>query len=35
MVEHTFLNGLVRSLTWNIFTPIHPVVTCATAPRPS
>lgn len=29
MVEHTFLNGLVRTLTYNIFTPIHPVVTCA------
>jgi hypothetical protein len=29
MVEHTFLNLLVSGLTWNIFTPIHPVVTCA------
>lgn len=29
MVEHTFLNGLVAGLTWNIFTPIRPVVTCA------
>ncbi|MBC7895777.1 MAG: hypothetical protein H7066_10195 [Cytophagaceae bacterium] len=29
MVEHSFLNGLVRALTWSMFTPIHPVVTCA------
>lgn len=29
MVEHSFLNGLVAGLTYNIFTPIHPVVTCA------
>jgi hypothetical protein len=29
MIEQTFLNGLVRGLTYNIFTPIHPVVTCA------
>lgn len=34
MVEHSFLNGLVASLTWSIFTPIHPVVTCASSPRP-
>lgn len=34
MVEQSFLNGLVSSLTWNIFTPIHPVVTCASSPRP-
>ena len=29
MVEHSFLNMVVSALTWNIFTPIHPVVTCA------
>jgi hypothetical protein len=29
MVEHTFLNVLVSGLTGNLFTPIHPVVTCA------
>jgi hypothetical protein len=29
MVEHSFLNLVVNVLTWNIFTPIHPVVTCA------
>ena len=29
MVEQSFLNGLVAGLTSNIFTPIHPVVTCA------
>ncbi|MEP7345469.1 MAG: hypothetical protein ABI877_09380 [Gemmatimonadaceae bacterium] len=34
MVEQSFLNGLVNGLTWNIFTPIHPVVTCASSPRP-
>ncbi|MGQ0646444.1 MAG: Bor/Iss family lipoprotein [Gemmatimonadaceae bacterium] len=34
MVEHTFLNGLVGAITWNIFTPIHPVVTCASSARP-
>jgi hypothetical protein len=35
MVEHSFLNGLVAALTWSIFTPIHPVVTCASSPRPA
>jgi hypothetical protein len=35
MVEQSFLNGLVNALTWNIFTPIHPVVTCASSPRPA
>lgn len=34
MIEHSFLNGLVANLTWNLFTPIHPVVTCASSPRP-
>ena len=29
MVEHSFVNLLVGAITWNIFTPIHPVVTCA------
>jgi hypothetical protein len=35
MVEQSFLNGLVAGLTWQIFTPIHPVVTCASSPRPA
>jgi hypothetical protein len=35
MVEHSFLNELVALLTWSIFTPIHPVVTCASSPRPA
>ncbi|MCU0648005.1 MAG: Bor family protein [Gemmatimonadaceae bacterium] len=30
--QHTFLNGLVRLLTYSIFTPINPVVTCASGP---
>jgi hypothetical protein len=34
MVERSFLNMLVSALTWNIFTPIHPVVTCASSPTP-
>jgi hypothetical protein len=34
MVEHSFVNGLVTALTSNIFTPLHPVVTCANSPRP-
>jgi len=34
MVESSFLNGLVSGLTSSIFTPIHPVVTCASSPRP-
>ena len=34
MVEESFLNGLVGGITWGIFTPIHPVVTCASSPRP-
>ena len=29
MVEESFLNGVVGAVTWGIFTPIHPVVTCA------
>ncbi|MBV6522906.1 MAG: hypothetical protein MNPFHGCM_03056 [Gemmatimonadaceae bacterium] len=33
MVESSFLNGLVSSITYSIFTPIHPVVTCASSPR--
>jgi hypothetical protein len=34
MVEQSFVNGLVDYLTAGIFTPIHPVVTCASSPRP-
>lgn len=34
MVETSFVNGLVGALTQSIFTPIHPVVTCASSPRP-
>lgn len=30
--QHSFLNGLVASLTWGIYTPIEITVTCA-APR--
>ncbi len=30
--KHSFLNGLVRGITYNIFTPMHPVVTCASGP---
>lgn len=30
--KHSFLNGLVRGITYSIFTPIHPVVTCASGP---
>ncbi len=30
--KHSFLNGLVRGLTYSIFTPIHPTVTCAAGP---
>ena len=30
--KHSFLNGLVGTLTYNIFTPIHPTVTCASGP---
>lgn len=28
--QHSFLNGLVSSITYNIFTPITTKVTCAT-----
>jgi hypothetical protein len=27
--ERSFLNGLVSALTWNIYTPMHVNVTCA------
>jgi hypothetical protein len=27
--EQSFLNGLVRVLTYNIYTPMHVIVTCA------
>jgi hypothetical protein len=30
--QHSFLNGLVAMLTYNIFTPIQPTVTCASGP---
>ena len=30
--KHSFLNGLVSGITYNIFTPIHPTVTCASGP---
>jgi len=30
--KHSFLNGLVSGLTYSIFTPIHPTVTCASGP---
>lgn len=30
--KHSFLNGLVAGLTYSIFTPIHPTVTCASGP---
>jgi hypothetical protein len=30
--KHSFLNGLVGNFTYNIFTPIHPTVTCASGP---
>lgn len=30
--KHSFLNGLVRGITYNIFTPMHPTVTCASGP---
>lgn len=30
--ERTFLNGLVGSITYSIFTPMHAKVTCASGP---
>lgn len=30
--QHSFLNGLVRGLSYSIFTPITTKVTCATGP---
>lgn len=30
--EQSFLNGLVRYITYNIFTPMHTTVTCASGP---
>jgi len=32
VTEHSFLNGLVRSLTYGIYSPIHTRVTCAAQP---
>jgi hypothetical protein len=32
--EQSFLNGLVRTLTYNIYTPMHVTVTCASGPVP-
>jgi hypothetical protein len=31
--EHSFLNGLVGTLTLGIYTPMHLTVTCATGPH--
>ena len=31
--EHSFLNGLVGTLTLGIFTPMHLTVTCASGPN--
>jgi hypothetical protein len=30
--ERSFLNGLVGAITYNIYTPIHTTVTCASGP---
>jgi hypothetical protein len=30
--ERSFLNGLVGAITWNIYTPLHAKVTCASGP---
>ncbi len=30
--ERSFLNGLVGALTWNIYTPMHATITCASGP---
>ena len=30
--ERSFLNGLVGAITWNIYTPMHTKVTCASGP---
>jgi hypothetical protein len=30
--EMSFLNGLASALTWSLYTPIHPRVTCASGP---
>lgn len=30
--EQSFLNGLVNSLTFHIYTPIHTTITCASGP---
>jgi len=30
--EISFLNGLVSAITWNIYTPLHARVTCASGP---
>jgi hypothetical protein len=30
--ERSFLNGLVGAITWNIYTPMHVTVTCASGP---
>ena len=32
ITERSFLNGLVGSLTWSLFTPMHTTVTCASGP---
>jgi hypothetical protein len=35
VTERSFLNGLVSSLTWSLYTPIHVNVTCAGSGRAS
>jgi Bor protein len=30
--ERSFLNGLVGAITYNIYTPLHATVTCASGP---
>jgi len=30
--KHSFLNGLVAAITYRVFTPIRPTVTCASGP---
>lgn len=30
--EQSFLNGLVRAITYQIYTPMHTTVTCASGP---
>jgi hypothetical protein len=32
--EQSFLNGLVRTITYSIYTPMHARITCASGPVP-